>query len=79
METLEKINKKMNHFSEDPLVNIFKEDEFTYDITIHWELMDSYWKLGDIQKEIDELCYNKYTLKTIFGDRQNARFIIKKN
>ena len=79
METLEKINERMNKISEDPQVNITKKDEYTFNIIIHGKLSDSFFKLGDIQKEIDELCSNEYTLKTIFGERQNATFILEKN
>jgi len=79
METLEKIYETMNAFSKDPQVNISKKDEYTFDIIIHGKLSDSFFKLGDIQKEIDELCSDEYTLKTIYGEQQNATFILEKN
>lgn len=41
--------------------------------------MDSFDKLGVIQKEIYESCSDEYTLKTIYGDGQDAKFILKKN
>lgn len=79
MNTLKKINETMNEISEDPQINITKKDEYTFDIIIHGKLSDSFFKLGDIQKEIDELCSDEYTLKTIYGERQNATFILEKN
>lgn len=79
MNTLKKINETMNKISEDPQINITKKDEYTFDIIIHGKLSDSFFKLGDIQKEIDELCSDEYTLKTIYGERQNATFILEKN
>ena len=79
MKTIEKINKTINRISKDPQVNITKKDEYTFDIIIHGKLSDSFFKLGDIQKEIDEICSNEYTLKTIYGERQNATFILEKN
>lgn len=79
METLEKIHDKINHFAEDPRVTISKIDDYTFNIVIDGELMDSFDKLGDIQKEINECCSDEYTLKTIYGDGQDAKFILKKN
>lgn len=43
------------------------------------KLSESFFKLGDIQKEINELCSDEYTLKTIFGEGQDATFILEKN
>ena len=41
--------------------------------------MPAFEKLGDVQKQIDESCSDEYSLKTVYGDRQDARFILKKN
>lgn len=79
METLEKIHETMNRIAEEPQVHITKKDDYTFGILIRGKLMDSFWKLGDIQKEIDELCSDEYTLKTIYGERQDATFILEKN
>lgn len=79
METLEKIHKRMDRITKDPQVNITKKDEYTFDIIINGKLSESFFKLGDIQKEIDELCSDEYTLKTIYGERQNATFILENN
>lgn len=79
MKTLEKIHDTINNFSEDPQVHITKKNDYTFDIIIHGKLSDSFFKLGDIQKEIDELCSDEYSLKTIFGEGQNATFILEKN
>ena len=79
MKTLEKIYDTINNFSEDPQVHITKKNDYTFDIIIHGKLSDSFFKLGDIQKEIDELCSDEYSLKTIFGEGQNATFILEKN
>ena len=79
METLQKIHEAINTIAQDPQVNITKKDEYTFDISIHGKLSESFFKLGDIQKEIDELCSDEYTLKTILGEQQNATFILEKN
>ena len=70
MKTLEKINETMNKISKDPQVNITKKEEYTFDIIINGKLSESFFKLGDIQKEIDKLCSDEYTLKTIYGEKQ---------
>lgn len=41
--------------------------------------MAAFDKLGDVQKQIGESCSNEYALKTIYGDGQDAKFILKKN
>ena len=41
--------------------------------------MDSFEKLGEIQKKIEESCPEEYTLKTIYGDGQDAKLILEKN
>ncbi len=79
MENLDKIHDTINIISEDPRVTISKIDDYTFNIVIDGELMDSFDKLGDIQKEIDESCSDEYTLKTIYGDGQDAKFILIKN
>lgn len=79
MKTLEKIHERMDRISEDFQVSIIKKDDYRFDIIINGELSESFFKLGDIQKEIDELCSDDYTLKTIYGERQNATFILEKN
>ena len=79
MKTIEKIHETMDKITKDPQVNITKKDEYTFDIIINGKLSESFFKLGDIQKEIDELCSDEYTLKTIYGERQNATFILEKN
>ena len=78
MKTLEKIHYTMNNFSEDPQVHITKKNDYTFDIIIHGKLSDSFFKLGDIQKEIGELCSEGYVLKTIFGEGQDATFNLEK-
>ncbi|MEE0936075.1 MAG: hypothetical protein U0L42_10420 [Methanobrevibacter sp.] len=40
--------------------------------------MPAFDKLGDIQK-LDDICSDEYALKTVYGDGQDARFILKKN
>ena len=78
MENLEKIHDTINSIAEDPQVTISKIDDYTFDIVIDGELMDSFDKLGDIQKEIDDSCSDEYTLKTIYGEGQDAKFILVK-
>ena len=78
MENLEKIHETINTIAEDPRVTISKIDDYTFDIVIDGELMDSFDKLGDIQKEIDESYSDEYTLKTIYGEGQDAKFILVK-
>lgn len=79
MESLEKIHGAINTIAEDPRVNISKIDDYTFDIVINGELMDSFEKLGEIQKKIEESCSDEYTLKTVYGDGQDAQFILEKN
>lgn len=79
MKNLEKIHETINTIAEDPRVTISKIDDYTFDIVIEGKLMDSFDKLGEIQKEIDESCSDEYNLKTIYGEGQDAKFIIKKN
>ena len=78
MESLERIHDTINSIAEDPRVNVSKIDDYTFDIVIDGELMDSFDKLGEIQKKIDESCSDEYTLKTIYGDGQDAKFILVK-
>lgn len=78
MESLEKIHNTINSLAEDPRVTISKIDDYNFNIVIEGELMDSFDKLGEIQKKIDESCSDEYTLKTIYGEGQDAKFIIKK-
>ena len=41
--------------------------------------MNAFEKLGEVQKQVAESCCDEYTLKTVYGDEQDAKFIIKKN
>ena len=41
--------------------------------------MPAFEKLGEVQKQIDDSCSDEYHLKTVYGDGQDARFILKKN
>ena len=79
MESLERIHDTIKSIAEDPRVNVSKIDDYTFDIVIDGELMDSFGKLGEIQKKIDESCSDEYTLKTIYGDGQDAKLILEKN
>lgn len=79
MKTLEKIHETIDVVAKDPQVHINKIDDFTFDIVISGNIMPAFEKLGEIQKKIDESCSDDYTLKTIFGDGQDAKFILKKN
>ncbi|MBR0370406.1 MAG: hypothetical protein IJH63_06745 [Methanobrevibacter sp.] len=79
MESLERIHDTINSIAEDPRVNVSKIDDYTFDIVIDGELMDSFDKLGEIQKKIDESCSDEFTLKTIYGDGQDAKLILEKN
>ena len=42
-------------------------------------LMASFEKLGDVQSKILKSCNNEYDLKTVYGDGQDATFILTKN
>ena len=78
MKTLEIIHETMDKIAKDPQVDIIKQNDNTFDIIIRGKLSESFFKLGDIQKEIDELCSDEYTLKTIYGEKQNATLILEK-
>ena len=79
MENLEKIHNTINTIAEDPRINISKIDDYTFNIVIDGELMDSFDKLGEIQSKLKESCSDEYTLKTIYGDGQDAKLILEKN
>ena len=79
MKEIEKIQTMLNQIDEDPEVNISKINDYTFDITITGKLIDSFEKLGNIQKNIEEICPDGYTLKTIYGEGQDAKLIIEKN
>lgn len=78
MKTIEKIHETINTIAKDPQVHITKIDDFTFNIVVAGNLMTAFEKLGDVQKQIDESCTDGYTLKTVYGDGQDAKFIIKK-
>lgn len=78
MENLQNIHNAIDIIAEDPRVNISKIDDYTFNVVINGELMDSFEKLGEIQKKIEESCSDEYTLKTIYGDGQDAKLILVK-
>ena len=79
METLEVIHETINTVAEDPQVHITKIDDLTFNVVVDGSIMAAFDKLGDVQKQIDESCCDEYTLKTVYGDGQDAKFILKKN
>lgn len=79
METLNEIHNAINDIAKDPRINISKKDDYTFKIVINGNLMDSFEKLGEVQEKIIECCNDEYTLKTIYGDGQDATLILKKN
>lgn len=79
MDDLEKIHNTIDTIAEDPRVNVSKIDDYTFNIVIDGELMDSFDKLGEIQSKLEESCSDEYSLKTIYGDEQDAKLILEKN
>lgn len=79
MKTLDKIHETINAAAKDPQVNITKIDDLTFNVVVGGPIMVAFEKLGKVQKQVDESCCDEYTLKTIYGDGQDARFILKKN
>ncbi len=79
MTTLEEIHKTINAVAQDPQLNITKIDDYTFDVVGEGNLMPAFEKLGEVQKQIDDSCSDEYHLKTVYGDGQDARFILKKN
>ena len=79
METLDKIHETINAAAKDPQVNITKIDDLTFNVVVGGPIMTAFEKLGEVQKRVDESCYEEYTLKTVYGDGQDAKFILKKN
>ena len=79
MENLERIYETIDIIAEDPRVNVSKIDDYTFNVVIDGELMDSFDKLGEIQNKLEESCSDEYTLKTIYGDGQDAKLILEKN
>lgn len=78
METLNKIHNVVNELNEDPRINISKKDDYNFKVVITGNLMSSFEKLGEVQNKILENCDNKYDLKTVYGDGQDATFILEK-
>lgn len=79
MDDLEKIHNTIDIIAEDPRVNVSKIDDYTFNVVIDGELMDSFDKLGEIQSKLEESCSDGYSLKTIYGDGQDAKLILEKN
>lgn len=79
MNTLKEIYETIDKISKDPQVQISKINDNTFNVVIGGSLMKAFEKLGDVQKQIDESCGDNFTLKTIYGDGQDAKFIIMKN
>ena len=79
METLEKVHETINTAAKDPQVNITKIDDFTFEVVVGGPFMAAFEKLGKVQKQVDTSCGEEYSLKTVYGDGQDARFILKKN
>ena len=79
METLEKIHETINSVTKDPQIHITKINQLTFNIVIEGNIMAAFEKLGDIQKIITDSCNDEYTLKTVYGDGQDAKLILKKN
>lgn len=79
METLNEIHNVVNELNKDPRINISKEDDYTFNVVIIGNLMSSFEKLGEVQSKILESCNNEYDLKTVYGDRQDATLILRKN
>ena len=79
MENLQNIHNAIDIIAEDPRVNVSKIDDYTFNIVIDGELMDSFDKLGEIQSKLEESCSDEYSLKTIYGDGQDAKLILEKN
>ena len=79
MDDLEKIHNTIDTIAEDPRVNVSKIDDYTFNIVIDGELIDSFDKLGEIQSKLEESCSDEYSLKTIYGDGQDAKLILEKN
>ena len=79
MDDLEKIHNTIDIIAEDPRVNVSKIDDYTFNVVIDGELMDSFDKLGEIQSKLEESCSDEYSLKTIYGDEQDAKLILEKN
>lgn len=79
METLEKIHETINTAAKDPQVNITKIDDLTFNVVVGGSIMAAFEKLGQVQKQVDESCSDEYTLKTVYGDGQDAKFILMKN
>ena len=78
MGSLENIHATINSIGQESRINISKIDNYKFKVVIDGELMDSFEKLGEIQNKILESCNGDYDLKTVYGDGQDATFILKK-
>ena len=79
MDNIKKVYDIINSIAEDPRVDITQIDNLSFNVVIKGELMDSFEKLGEIQKRIEECCSDEYKLKTVYGDGQDAKLILEKN
>lgn len=79
MDAIKNVYDAINSIAEDPRVDISQIDNLAFNVVIKGELMDSFEKLGEIQKKIEKCCPKEYTLKTIYGDGQDAKLILEKN
>lgn len=50
-----------------------------FNVVVGSPLMTAFEKLGDVQKQVDESYSDEYSLKTVYGDGQDAKFILKRN
>lgn len=79
MDNIKKVYDTINRIAEDPNVDISQVDNLTFNVVIKGELMDSFEKLGEIQTRLEKSCPDGYTVKTIYGDGQDAKLILEKN
>ena len=79
MDNLEKIHNTINIIAEDSRIDISKINDYTFNVIINGELMDSFEKLGEIQNKVEKCCSDEYTLKTIYGDGQDAILILERS
>ena len=75
MEKYLKLYNLMNRIAQYQGINISQKDSLEFEIRVGGPLMESFERLGDIQEEIKKEIGNEFSLKTVYGDGQDALLI----
>ena len=80
MTGLTNIYLKIKDISKECNVHITQLSNLRFHVELYGDMMETYFQLGNIQKELEIVCKNNgYLLTTVLGDKQDAFFQIKVN